>query len=222
MLMASIAALALTGAPQVNDPSFDCRRASTPVERAVCADPALGRLDRRMAESYAALRRALPQEAREALRKDQRWFLGAQDEWLENSERGGFRHFADLGERLSGRVEFLRSIRTEAPDGLAGLWSNLAGSVEISPAGGDRVRVSIVAAQPVNGRWICEVEGIGRLSAGAVTITPEDDPDWRVRVVLRRGFIEVEETRIGGEAGARPYCGHNGHVDGAYLPSRAG
>jgi hypothetical protein len=33
-------------------PSFNCRRARTPSERAVCADPSLAALDRRMAERY--------------------------------------------------------------------------------------------------------------------------------------------------------------------------
>lgn len=40
-------------APALATPSFDCRYAGTPVERAICADPVLAAKDRRMSSLYA-------------------------------------------------------------------------------------------------------------------------------------------------------------------------
>jgi uncharacterized protein len=39
--------------PRAPLPSFDCVKATTPVELAVCSDASLAQLDRRMAEAYA-------------------------------------------------------------------------------------------------------------------------------------------------------------------------
>ena len=59
-------------------PSFDCRRAATPIEKAICADAALARLDRQTAEAYqSALRNAYEPAAQERLRAEQRtWLAG--------------------------------------------------------------------------------------------------------------------------------------------------
>ncbi len=56
-------------------PSFDCRAAGTPVERAICADEALGTLDRRIAEAYAELMGAVGDAERARLRAGQREWL---------------------------------------------------------------------------------------------------------------------------------------------------
>jgi uncharacterized protein YecT (DUF1311 family) len=61
-------------------PSFDCEKAATPVEGALCADVELARLDRRLAEAYwtkIALARDDAAKARE--REAQRAFLAARD-----------------------------------------------------------------------------------------------------------------------------------------------
>jgi uncharacterized protein YecT (DUF1311 family) len=56
--------------------SFDCARAATVVEHAICADAALARLDRQTAEAYqAALRNAYEPTAQAKLRQEQRDWL---------------------------------------------------------------------------------------------------------------------------------------------------
>lgn len=57
------------------DPSFDCARASTPVERAICSDEWLASLDRRLAGAYSTVRGGLDD-------RDRAWMLEAQREWL--------------------------------------------------------------------------------------------------------------------------------------------
>jgi uncharacterized protein YecT (DUF1311 family) len=220
MLLALLLAATTLAAPQeAHGPSFDCTAAFQPVETAICSDGRLALLDLRLAERYAAVRGAIGPQARAALVDDQRWFLGARDEWFENREGVGFRDFPDLADRMSARIDFLESVRTEPAAELVGVWSNLAGEVLVMPAGEGRARVEITAAQPVNARWICEVAGSGRISDGVLIVAPEGAADWRLEVRLRRGFVEV--TEIGPQDNAsRPWCGHNGHVDGVYFRRR--
>lgn len=212
------AALSLSAAPQASQPSFNCSRASSPAEHAICADARLGRLDRRLAERYAAVRRALAPAMREALLRDQRWFLGARDEWQENSSRTGFRNFPDLGQRMETRIAFLNRLRTAPATQLAGDWRNAAGQVRIRDTGKGALSVEFNAANPVNARWLCDVRGTGRLVNNAVTI--DGGEGWRIRVALRQGVLTVEETGPDGQGGMRPYCGANGHLGAAYFPTR--
>ena len=56
-------------------PSFNCQRARTRVERMICGDAYLGRLDRQMAQAYAALQTRLHSSQLRTLRADQRSWL---------------------------------------------------------------------------------------------------------------------------------------------------
>ncbi len=63
-----VAALAQGG------PSFDCAKATSPVDHAICKAPEVAKADREMAAVYAALAARLPAQARADLAKDQvRW-----------------------------------------------------------------------------------------------------------------------------------------------------
>ena len=74
--MKVIAALALVvlALPALAQPSFDCAKASTVVERTVCKNADLGKADREMAALYFALNGRLTGPAKDHLLKDQvRW-----------------------------------------------------------------------------------------------------------------------------------------------------
>jgi len=60
-------------APVVAHPGFDCAKAATPVEQAICANTGLADADRHMTEAFAKRLKASPDAA--ALRQDQRAFL---------------------------------------------------------------------------------------------------------------------------------------------------
>jgi uncharacterized protein len=60
----------------VAQPSFDCAKASTPVERAICGDAKLAAADRELANVYGALFGRLSGPAKEHLTNDQRRWLG--------------------------------------------------------------------------------------------------------------------------------------------------
>jgi uncharacterized protein YecT (DUF1311 family) len=61
-------------AQPASNPSFDCRKAATPVEKLICSDPMLGDLDRQMAEAWRQAFAQASVDSREALLKRQlRW-----------------------------------------------------------------------------------------------------------------------------------------------------
>ena len=71
LLTVSVAALVLPASAQ---PSFDCSKATIEVERAICGDADLARLDREMAAAFNGLNRKLEGAAKEHLIGDQvRW-----------------------------------------------------------------------------------------------------------------------------------------------------
>lgn len=76
-------------------PSFDCARASTPGERAVCGDPRLAVLDRRM---DAAFRRAL------AGARDPRGLKADQDRWMAVREGAALRDPTMIGPAYESRI----------------------------------------------------------------------------------------------------------------------
>lgn len=67
-----IPALAILGCGSLLGASFDCSRAVTPQEKAICANPQLSRLDEQMAALYQALLAQLSPGAAAEVRQDQR------------------------------------------------------------------------------------------------------------------------------------------------------
>jgi uncharacterized protein len=96
--------------------SFDCRRASSPSERAICADPPLAALDRRLAQAY---QQRLAVDA--SVRRLQRGWLKARDE-------GCGRHRACLRRFMTTQLDWLQSQaplprRLPAREGVCGVSS---------------------------------------------------------------------------------------------------
>src|SRR5262249_20914544 len=67
-------ALGPMSAPDAH-PSFDCATTRLAVEKAICADPQLGRLDHQIAETYTRLVNAAGGRSADALRRAQRDFI---------------------------------------------------------------------------------------------------------------------------------------------------
>ena len=65
-------------------PSFDCRRAQTAVEHAICNDPELSRLDGQLAKAYSDALDGVQGQARIALRDAQRAWLVERDACAED------------------------------------------------------------------------------------------------------------------------------------------
>lgn len=88
-------------APSAAHPSFDCAKARTKGEIAVCSNAGLAALDRNMAEQYSrAIASATPQQ-RELLRRTRGRFLGYRDRCPSHS---------CIGEAYVGRMREIRDI----------------------------------------------------------------------------------------------------------------
>lgn len=74
-MRASLIALTLLAGTAARAASFDCAKATTPQEKAICASPALSGADDRMAAAYRKALADIPMEMREAIRADQRSWL---------------------------------------------------------------------------------------------------------------------------------------------------
>jgi len=61
--------------------SFNCAKAKTPSEKAICAKPTLSDLDQRMGDKYKILIKMLGKGSAQAsqIRAEQVWFLGRRD-----------------------------------------------------------------------------------------------------------------------------------------------
>lgn len=217
-------ALALTlsafAGPQDAGPSFDCARATTVVERVICADPELGRLDRRMSARFAILRRELGATTRAALLDDQRGYLWARDERFEAMPASERLHYLRMN--LRSRAEFLDAVSTEPRIGLAGLWSNFMGVVFVSPVSDRKILVEAQAAEPTTGRWTCDFRVNARLEGDTAHGDPTDTPDqeigdhWAINLERRGALLTLEECCQAG------HCGNGGTISGLYLPLDGG
>src|SRR5215472_2298155 len=69
-----LALLTVAAAPA---PGFDCGKTSGPVERLICSDEGLAKLDRDLTEQYAALHRTLSPEGFVVLRASQAKWLAS-------------------------------------------------------------------------------------------------------------------------------------------------
>lgn len=209
---------ALLGQQVIKGPSFDCTAALEPVEDAICNDATLARLDLRLNARYVAVRRGLSADGRRALTGDQRRFLAARNEWFENRDR--WSDFPDLKGRMTDRIAFLDAMDTGRIGGLGGRWSNVAGEADIVPAGDEGLRVSINTANPVNARWICNVEFTGKTAGRVVEGVPDGEPGYRLRAELNGDVLQIVETQLAAESYGPGYCGANGSVAGAYFRVR--
>lgn len=197
-------------------PSFNCAKASSAVEKAICGNPELARLDRRIAERFAALLKAMDQPGRAALRKDQQWFQGARDEGfgdapLSDEETG------QLKRTLAYRASFLARIdptpSATPPPGLTGIWANEAGEIAFGADGSFNGNV----AEPARGRWVCDAAGRVTEGKKGTFISVPEQPGWSIEVVRFRNFVELTEHASDGLAASSPYCGLNGTFAGSYF-----
>lgn len=77
----------LVNTPLILAASFNCKKASTAVEKAICSHAELSALDSKMARAYKQLLTALPKSEATILKEDQREWLFARDEAFHACDR---------------------------------------------------------------------------------------------------------------------------------------
>lgn len=90
---------------QLHAAGFDCAKASTPTEKAICADPTLSELDSKLTTLYSSLRKSLPPDQVTTLKS-------AQVAWLRESRTGTDK--AALADAYRERIARLDAIQKAA------------------------------------------------------------------------------------------------------------
>lgn len=193
----------------------DCRRASGPVETAICSTPALARLDAQIARRYAAVMEDQAPQGAHALRRDQRAFLTARDE--AGATRTGSALVEELTERLSGRLAFFDSLRSDPLVTVVGRWRNLNGEIVINQWATGVLTFEAQTADQAGSRWVCEASGNGEwIGEDEARFDHIDDAAaWTLNVQTEGTTLIVKEAPNG--AASPPYCGDGGSLTGTYF-----
>lgn len=205
-------------------PSFNCAKAASAAEKAICKNDGMAVTDAAIAAEYKKLQSSLDPKTTAALAQDQRWFVQVRDLIAEASEDMSP---PDLGEELKERLKLLKAINPHPANEFIGSWHNVAGGFDITAAPNGKLTVAGNAAQPVNGNWVCDFTGSAKASAGILTVKADDDEGddktSSLRLTREGATLKVElvpSTTSPDET--PPYCGYNGSFDGAYFSVPAG
>lgn len=202
-------------------PSFDCGKAESIAEKAICRNSALAASDREIADDYARLKDALDPQSAAALADDQRWFVGARDG---RAEAEGGNNAKDIGETLKERVKFLEAVNPHPAGTFVGAWYNEGGGLDITEAADGSLKIAANTAHPVDGRWVCEFHGTGKVSGNVLQIKQDaEDSDSKasgagltltlVGASLKVDFVPAPDA----DDQTEDFCGNNGTVTGSYF-----
>lgn len=205
-------------------PAFDCRKASSATEKAICASAELSRLDRQQQKAWKAMNSALQEHPQHgALKQDQLAWLKARDRCSADA--------ACITEAYQGRLSQLQGDGSlpwagvfELPGtGSLALYPVLA--TPTGPAAATRYRVSLQTAEPKTARWTCEWQGEADLLPASATqparlqlLMPGAKP---VAASLQAdGTLEIANDAAT-QAAADSLCGNGGSFAFRYRRSSA-
>lgn len=203
-------------------PSFNCAKATTPVEKAICANTALAEQDAAIAQQYKAVRGKLDAEAAKSLTADQRYFLGVRDNIYAAPFKGST-PAKEISTSMRSRVAFLKSINPQPPAGFIGKWKNIEGEIEITRTDDGQLFVAANSNQPYSGRWVCDVSGKAVIAGDTLKVTYQDGPPWVLSLTRRGAVLVVSEIPPAGvekDGFGPPFCGMKGSVSGDWFAVR--
>tara|TARA_R110002072_G_scaffold172842_1_gene327333 strand:+ start:483 stop:1157 length:675 start_codon:yes stop_codon:yes gene_type:complete len=107
--------------------SFDCNLAATTVEKTICADAALSKLDRQMADVFRSARRSASESRSASILADQRSWIGQRNTC--SSDR------RCLLDSMQNRIAALKAPSSVQTAGLTGLYCNNSGIMGLQEQG---------------------------------------------------------------------------------------
>ncbi|MWP39793.1 DUF1311 domain-containing protein [Rhodobacter sphaeroides] len=188
--------------------SFDCSRASTMVEHAICSDPALAALDRDVAKAYGAARAGQPPAVRDQFLAEQRAWLAARDGCGDDP--------ACLSTAMQNRLSALHaSSRLAAPpsDGFTGLYCS-EGAVMGMQLVGSSLRFDFMVFSGMHSCGTPILTG-QRIGAGWTAV----DGACRLHVTVEGQDIVVRTDTPA--ACKEAYCGARATIDEFHMPYSA-
>ena len=215
LALALLLAVFSAGRAQAGDPSFDCARASTAVEKAICDEqnPGLASRDGALARLYDALKE---EGGHEELRDGQKAWLRSRDACgakLNCLERRYDERLAELAEaagdedQVTGGYRYRLTGEGVTPD------SDRGDAFVVREADGTLTgHISTVSGRTF---FVCEVDFNGaEPDETAWTYTGSeaqtDGSNCTLTVTLKSNAIEISSENC------RDYCGANGYFDGTY------
>lgn len=211
MKVALLLALLLAGSAQAA-PSFDCRKASSKAERAICASPEASALDSDVAQAYRLALSRLADDANAVarLKQDQQSFVSWRDKFIDNQN-------LVLTDFLARRRDFLLSIDPTTREGAEGFWRSFWGETRINRTQAGQYEVSNWMSEPILRSWNCgdpQEKGRGRLEGGAV-LTGSKGDGMRYALTGRVLVLSIiSEPNV--ESGTS--CGHVGKGTDVMFP----
>jgi uncharacterized protein YecT (DUF1311 family) len=171
----------LVGAPWVaHAAGFDCAKAASPSEKAICRSPAVSALDGKLAEAFRAALAHHPDKA-EALKLDQRHWLASRDDRAWSYLSGGLDK--ELGKVLEGeykhRIDFLAGLDAAQVDAPLGV---VAAALPKLPSGSRDILNDLKA----KGAPIVLAREIEMKDAAALPFQPDD--------ALKKAVTGLDET----------------------------
>jgi uncharacterized protein len=144
--------------------SFDCAKAKSKVEKAICADPDLSKMDEQLGTVYKTALATHPLPS---------YVKARQIEWLKDLPKGDSPGFvARLQEKYRDRIAHLKNASLVAVysdaqekfsydngDAVAELWSGVDGKIHLSVWGGFQVDFALSRANDREIHTGCEFEG---------------------------------------------------------------
>lgn len=163
----------LIAGPAAAAPSFDCSKARSKAEKAICANPEAAALDLAVADAYRlALSRLEPDsEAVARLKLDQKVFVTYRDKFIDNEN-------LVLVDYLGKRRDFLLSIDPTVRTSAEGRWRSFWGETRITTSAGGASEIRHWMVEPVLQSWHCGDPGetaSGRQVRGGLETGRKDD-----------------------------------------------
>ena len=195
-------------------PSYDCRKATTPTEKAICADDALAGLDRAIAAAFRQLRTELASVEKKPLGGEQASFLETRDAC--GADRACLRRAME-GWRDALRLEPYRP-RNDGRERFVGRYESKYGWAIVRRTFAGDYDFIANQAHP-DGRWVCDVHGkLGKVDKDGRAVATVEDENGDKR--LFEIYVEIKRANLVLEEGAPRlvgvFCGHNGTIDGSY------
>lgn len=190
--------------------SFDCGKASAPIEKMICEDKELRALDERVAARYNVLFAEMDQGSVRALRDDQRRFMVSRNMMLQQIPADDSERKTTLHDWLLTRATYLDSLVGNPGRGVKGPWSSFAGEVLISENDDGSLSLFTYATGSTGYRWVCMGKGQASPSRDEVRFFNPDLPHWHMLVRRQGATLWVEERREDGAKAPSSFCGQYG------------
>lgn len=214
LIIAVLASILLGTSASYAQAGFDCQKAQSPTEKAICYNPEIAEADRAMSVAFNALIERGSPALQTALLFDHRMFINARAAAYE-ADKNTEIAIQRLLDGTEIRAEMLNWIATEPAQGLIGIWGNVSAQIEITDAGNNQIMVKANGVDPVSGSWLCSFEQtIPLINTDKATI---DNIGGQFTVERTDRILVVPE----------PYCdeagpSHNGTLMGEYFRIGAG